>query len=213
MFAGVLMVGGATVLSATLFGLAVVFYRDGALYALLASNFLIGSDMRKLLGTFYTAGLLVPELGLLLVVAARIIQPTLPEWDCLVAAGGCAIGVNLIEIFLLARMQPEGLTFLRQAAPLFWVTIPFGLTAILGGTLTARFHSEWPDLFGGFGIAALQTRAPDLVGRIAKLDVRPGPWAHGHAIAIASHHPRLLVLVTPAWRRATAESKAASRCE
>jgi Co/Zn/Cd efflux system component len=142
--------------SVSLFADSVDFLEDALV------NFLIFAALgwsvirRARLGMCLAAILLAPGIATLWMAWSKFNVPVPPALVALTLTGAGALAVNLYCAFLLAKHRHSGGS-LTRAAFLSARNDAFANLAIIGaGLVTALlWHSSWPDLIVGLGIAAM----------------------------------------------------------
>ena len=124
---------------------------------------------RARLGMCLAAILLAPGIATLWTAWSKFSMPVPPAPLALTLTGAGALAVNLFCAFLLAQHRHAG-GRLTRAAFLSARNDAFANLAIIGaGLLTALvWHSAWPDLIVGLGIAAMNADAAREVWNAAR---------------------------------------------
>ncbi|TPI55587.1 cation transporter [Mesorhizobium sp. B2-6-3] len=146
--------------SVSLFADSVDFLEDASLNLLILVALGWGARSRARVGMALAAILLVPALATLWTAWVKFNLPVAPSPLPLSLAGAGALAVNLSCAFMLARFRHHGGS-LTKAAFLSARNDAFANVAIIAaGLLTAViWHSAWPDLIVGLGIAAMNADA------------------------------------------------------
>ncbi|MBZ9806923.1 MULTISPECIES: cation transporter [unclassified Mesorhizobium] len=146
--------------SVSLFADSVDFLEDASLNLLILAALGWGARSRARVGMALAAILLVPALATLWTAWAKFNLPVAPSPLPLSLAGAGALAVNLTCAFMLARFRHHSGS-LTKAAFLSARNDAFANVAIIAaGLVTAAiWHSAWPDLIVGLGIAAMNADA------------------------------------------------------
>ncbi|TPJ43332.1 cation transporter [Mesorhizobium sp. B2-6-6] len=146
--------------SVSLFADSVDFLEDASVNLLILVALGWGARSRARVGMALAAILLVPALATLWTAWVKFNLPVAPSPLPLSLAGAGALAVNLSCAFMLARFRHHGGS-LTKAAFLSARNDAFANVAIIAaGLLTAViWHSAWPDLIVGLGIAAMNADA------------------------------------------------------
>ncbi|TPL13307.1 cation transporter [Mesorhizobium sp. B2-4-11] len=146
--------------SVSLFADSVDFLEDASLNLLILVALGWGARSRARVGMALAAILLVPALATLWTAWVKFNLPVAPSPLPLSLAGAGALAVNLSCAFMLARFRHHSGS-LTKAAFLSARNDAFANVAIIAaGLLTAViWHSAWPDLIVGLGIAAMNADA------------------------------------------------------
>ena len=154
--------------SVSLFADSVDFLEDAALNLLVLLALDWPAHNRAILARFLAGLLLVPGLATFWTAGAKFFAPLLPAPAPLSVTAFGALLVNFAAALLLARYRDHagGLT---KAAFLSARNDVLANVAIIAAGLVTAFvwHSAWPDLLVGFGIAALNADAARKVWRAA----------------------------------------------
>ncbi|MBZ9953274.1 cation transporter [Mesorhizobium sp. BR1-1-15] len=146
--------------SVSLFADSVDFLEDASVNLLILVALGWGARSRARVGMALAAILLVPALATLWTAWVKFNLPVAPSPLPLSLAGAGALAVNLSCAFMLARFRHHSGS-LTKAAFLSARNDAFANVAIIAaGLLTAViWHSAWPDLIVGLGIAAMNADA------------------------------------------------------
>ncbi|MBZ9921232.1 MULTISPECIES: cation diffusion facilitator family transporter [unclassified Mesorhizobium] len=146
--------------SVSLFADSVDFLEDASVNLLILVALGWGARSRARGGMALAAILLVPALATLWTAWVKFNLPVAPSPLPLSLAGVGALAVNLSCAFMLARFRHHSGS-LTKAAFLSARNDAFANVAIIAaGLLTAViWHSAWPDLIVGLGIAAMNADA------------------------------------------------------
>lgn len=203
-FSGFFLIIGFMVRSASVFSLGFIFYLTAAIEGLLAGCFSLGTPMRQRLGSFYTFGLLVPVAGIVWCVIDRVRLPTVPPWDWMVSAGVCAVVININEARIMAKYRAPDVPLGQAMAGALRANLPQSLSVVGAGIVTVASQSPWIDILVALGIALSHLGAPHLLKRLAEFDVGESGTGGAVAYQLAITHPRLGILLTPAWQEGAA---------
>jgi Co/Zn/Cd efflux system component len=166
--------------SVSLFADSIDFLEDASVNLLIAFALGWSATGRARLGMALAGILLVPGLATLWTAWGKFILPTPPAPLPLTLAGLGALAVNLSCAFMLARFRAHSGS-LTRAAFLSARNDTLANVAIIGaGFVTAYWHSAWPDLIVGLGIAAMNADAAREVWRAAREEHRA---AHSERIS------------------------------
>jgi len=146
--------------SVSLFADSVDFLEDALVNILIFAALGWSVIRRARLGMCLAAILLAPGIATLWTAWSKFNVPVPPAPVALTVTGISALAVNLFCAFLLARHRHSGGS-LTHAAFLSARNDAFANLAIIGaGLVTALlWHSAWPDLIVGLGIAAMNADA------------------------------------------------------
>lgn len=158
--------------SVSLFADSIDFLEDASVNLLIAFALGWSATGRARLGMALAGILLVPGLATLWTAWGKFLVPTPPAPIPLTLAGLGALAVNLSCAFMLARFRAHSGS-LTRAAFLSARTDTLANVAIIGaGFVTAYWHSAWPDLILGLGIAAMNADAAREVWKAAREEHR-----------------------------------------
>ncbi len=159
--------------SVSLFADSVDFLEDALVNLLIFAALGWSSIHRARLGMCLAAILLAPGIATLWMAWSKFNLPVPPAPVALTLTGAGALAVNLSCAFLLAKHRQSGGS-LTRAAFLSARNDGFANLAIIGaGLVTALlWHSAWPDLIVGLGIAALNADAAREVWEAAREEHR-----------------------------------------
>ena len=146
--------------SVSLFADSVDFLEDALVNLLIFAALGWSVVHRARLGMCLAAILLAPGIATLWTAWSKFNVPVPPAPVALTLTGAGALAVNLFCAFLLAKHRHSGGS-LTRAAFLSARNDAFANLAIIGaGLVTALlWHSAWPDLIVGLGIAAMNADA------------------------------------------------------
>lgn len=165
-----------TIDSVSLFADSIDFLEDTAINLLILIALGWSLKMRSYVGMCLAGMLLVPTLFMFWTAWQKFNLPVAPDPLLLSATGFGALLVNVACAFLLAKFRHHT-SSLTRAAFLSARNDAFANIAIMiAGFITLQWHSGWPDLIVGIGIAALNADAAKSVWKAAKqerLSVEP----------------------------------------
>ena len=155
--------------SVSLFADSVDFLEDALVNLLIFAALGWSVIHRARLGMCLAAILLAPGIATLWTAWSKFNLPVPPSPVALTLTGTGALAVNLLCAFLLAQHRHSGGS-LTRAAFLSARNDAFANLAIIGaGLVTAMlWHSAWPDLIVGLGIAAMNADAAREVWNAAR---------------------------------------------
>lgn len=199
---GMMLIAGNMLCSASMFGLAIPFYKAGVIETLLASSFTLAQPARRRLALCYSIALIVPELGLIWAGIEQIGYSAVPPWNMMMGVGGCALLMNLLEAMRLARYRPREVSLWRAMGPTLRARLPFSLAIIVAGGATAVMHTAWVDLAVGVVMAIWHIGTHKLLDRVANLEVAETAPETDRTRDLVADYPLLAILLTPAWQEA-----------
>lgn len=155
--------------SVSLFADSVDFLEDALVNLLIFAALGWSALHRARLGMGLAAILLAPGIATLWTAWSKFNLPVPPAPVALTATGAGALAVNLFCAFLLARHRHAGGS-LTRAAFLSARNDALANLAIIGAGLATAlvWHSAWPDLIVGLGIAAMNADAAREVWEAAR---------------------------------------------
>jgi Co/Zn/Cd efflux system component len=157
---GVEFAVGLAIGSVSLFADSVDFLEDASINLLIA--FALGWEPknRARIGMLLAMILLAPAIAGLWTASHKLISPSVPAPGPLTLAGTGALLVNLTCAFLLARFRHHGGSLTRAAFLSARNDTLANVAIIAAGAVTAFvWHSVWPDLIVGIGIAIMNADA------------------------------------------------------
>jgi Co/Zn/Cd efflux system component len=158
--------------SVSLFADSIDFLEDASVNLLIAFALGWSATGRARVGMALAGILLVPGLATLWTAWGKFMAPTPPAPLPLTLAGLGALAVNLSCAFMLARFRAHSGS-LTRAAFLSARNDTLANVAIIGAAfVTAYWHSAWPDLVVGLGIAAMNADAAREVWKAAREEHR-----------------------------------------
>lgn len=158
--------------SVALFADSIDFLEDASVNFLILIALGWSALARARLGMLLAALILVPGVATLWMAWLKVMSPVPPAAVSLSLTALGALAVNLWCSLVLARHRQHGGS-LAKAAFLSARNDVFANAAIIvAGALTAYFHSAWPDLATGIGIAALNAGAAKEVWEAARSEHR-----------------------------------------
>jgi len=175
--------------SVSLFADSVDFLEDASINLLIALALAWSARWRARVGMLLAMVLLVPSLATLWMAWRKFGAPLPPEAAALTATALGALAVNVLCAALLVRYRGHRGS-LTRAAFLSTRNDAFANVAIIGaGAATAVFHSGWPDLGVGLGIAVLNAGAARDVWRAANEERRADAAANSGPLDARSDRP------------------------
>lgn len=162
--------------SVALFADSVDFLEDASVNLLILLALGWSARNRGRLGLGLAGLLLVPALATLWTAWGKFAVPVPPEPMPLSLAGLGALAVNFYCAWILARFRTRGGS-LTRAAFLSARNDAFANAAIIAAGLVTAFlwHSAWPDLIVGLGIAAVNLDAAREVWQAARKEAKAAP--------------------------------------
>jgi Co/Zn/Cd efflux system component len=158
--------------SVALFADSIDFLEDASVNFLILIALGWSALARARIGMVLAALILVPGVATLWMAWLKFMAPVPPAAVSLSLTALGALAVNLCCSLVLARHRQHGGS-LAKAAFLSARNDVFANAAIIvAGALTALFHSAWPDLATGIGIAALNAGAAKEVWEAARAEHR-----------------------------------------
>jgi Co/Zn/Cd efflux system component len=149
-----------TIGSVSLFADSVDFLEDAAVNLLILAALRWSTRSRARLGMALALILLVPGIATLWTAWAKFNIPVAPDPLPLVLTGLGALAVNLACAFTLARYRHHGGSLTRAAFLSARNDALANVAIIAAGLVTAAlWHSAWPDLIVGLGIALMNADA------------------------------------------------------
>lgn len=159
--------------SVSLFADSVDFLEDAAVNLLILAALGWSLRARALVGFALAAILLVPAAATLWTAWEKFGMPVAPEPAALSLTGLGALCVNLACAWMLARFRHAGGSLTKAAFLSARNDALANLAIIAAGLATAWiWHSAWPDLIVGLGIAALNAGAAREVWIAARAERR-----------------------------------------
>ena len=164
--------------SVSLFADSVDFLEDASVNLLILVAIAWSASRRAKVGMLLAGVLLVPGLATLWTAWEKFGTQVAPDPLPLTLAGLGALVVNLSCAFTLARYRHHSGS-LTKAAFLSARNDAFANVAIIGAGLVTAFlwHSAWPDLAVGLGIALMNADAAREVWQAARAERRARPNA------------------------------------
>jgi Co/Zn/Cd efflux system component len=157
---GVEFAVGLAIGSVSLFADSIDFLEDASINLLIA--FALGWEpkQRARLGMGLAMILLAPAIAGLWTAWQKLVSPSVPAPGPLTLAGTGALVVNLTCAFLLARFRHHSGSLTRAAFLSARNDTLANVAIIAAGAVTAFWwHSAWPDLIVGIGIAVMNADA------------------------------------------------------
>ncbi len=162
-----------TVGSVSLFADSVDFLEDAAVNLLILAALRWSMRSRARLGMALALILLVPGIATLWTAWAKFNIPVAPDPLPLVLTGLGALAVNLACAFTLVRYRHHGGSLTRAAFLSARNDALANVAIIAAGLVTAAlWHSAWPDLIVGLGIALMNADAAREVWQAARQEHR-----------------------------------------
>jgi len=158
--------------SVALFADSVDFLEDASINLLIAIALGWSATGRARLGMGLAGVLLVPGLATLWTAWGKFMAPTPPAPLPLTLAGLGALAINLSCAFMLARFRKHSGSLTRAAFLSARNDTVANVAIIAAGFVTAYWHSAWPDLMVGLGIAGMNADAAREVWRAAREEHR-----------------------------------------
>jgi len=157
-----------TIDSVSLFADSIDFLEDTTINLLILIAFGWSLKMRSYVGMCLAGILLIPSIFMLWTAWQKFNIPIAPDPFLLSITGFGALLVNVGCAFLLARFRHHA-SSLTQAAFLSARNDALANIAIIvAGLVTLQWHSGWPDLIVGIGIAILNADAAKSVWEAAR---------------------------------------------
>ena len=154
--------------SVSLFADRVDFLEDTSINLLILLALAWSAERRARLGMVLAALLLAPALAGLWTAGMKLMEPVAPAAGPLTLTGLGALAVNLACALMLARVRDHHGSLTRAAFLSARNDAAANVTIIIAGLVTAYvWHSAWPDLIVGIGIAAMNADAAHDIWRAA----------------------------------------------
>ena len=162
-----------TIGSVSLFADSIDFLEDASVNLLIAAGLGWSARRRARLGMLLAAVLLVPGLATLWTAWQKFNVPVAPSPTLLSLAGCGALAVNVYCALVLARYRHHAGSLMRAAFLSARNDALANIAIIAAGAITGFiWHSAWPDLIVGLGIAALNADAAREVWTTAREEHR-----------------------------------------
>jgi Co/Zn/Cd efflux system component len=146
--------------SVSLFADSVDFLEDASVNGLILMALGYSARARARVGMLLAGILLVPALATLWAFWQKVNEPVAPDATLLTLTGLGALAVNFSCALVLARHRHNGGSLTRAAFLSARNDTLANIAIILAGLVTALlWHSAWPDVIVGAGIAALNAGA------------------------------------------------------
>jgi len=159
--------------SVSLFADSIDFLEDASVNLLIGAGLRWSARRRAQLGMLLAAVLLVPGLATLWTAWQKFNVPVAPSPTLLSLAGCGALAVNLYCALVLARYRHHAGSLMRAAFLSTRNDALANIAIIAAGAITGFiWHSAWPDLIVGLGIAALNADAAREVWTTAREEHR-----------------------------------------
>lgn len=154
--------------SVSLFADSVDFLEDASVNLLILLALRWSPARRAQLGMVLALILLVPALAGLWTAGAKLFSPVVPAPLPLTVTGLGALAVNLVCAVMLARVRDHHGSLTRAAFLSARNDALANIAIIAAGLVTGYlWHSIWPDLIVGIGIAVMNADAANEVWRAA----------------------------------------------
>lgn len=159
--------------SVSLFADSIDFLEDASVNLLIAAALSWSARRRAQLGMVLAAVLMVPGLATLWTAWQKFYVPVAPAPILLSLAGCGALVINLSCAFMLARYRHHSGSLTRAAFLSARNDALANIAIIAAGAVTGFiWHSAWPDLIVGLGIAAMNADAAREVWTTAREEHR-----------------------------------------
>ena len=146
--------------SVSLFADSVDFLEDASINLLILLALAWSAERRARLGMVLAAILLAPALAGLWTAGMKLMEPVAPAAGPLALTGLGALAVNLACALMLARVRDHHGSLTRAAFLSARNDAAANIAIIIAGLVTAYiWHSAWPDLIVGIGIAVMNADA------------------------------------------------------
>ena len=146
--------------SVSLFADSIDFLEDASVNLLIGAGLRWSARRRAQLGMLLAAVLLVPGLATLWTAWQKFNVPVAPSPTLLSLAGCGALAVNLYVPSVLARYRHHAGSLMRAAFLSARNDALANIAIVAAGAITGLiWHSTWPDLIVGLGIAAMNADA------------------------------------------------------
>lgn len=156
--------------SVSLFADSIDFFEDAAVNILIAVALGLSKKLRARAGMAMALILLAPALAFLWTAWQKFHTFAPPEPWLLSGTGVGALVVNLACGFLLARFQHHKGSLTRAAFLSARNDAAANIAIITAGGITLFWHSAWPDLMVGVGIAIMNADAAREIWQAAKAE-------------------------------------------
>jgi Co/Zn/Cd efflux system component len=161
--------------SVSLFADSIDFLEDGSVNFLVIVAIGWTARSRGRVGIALAGILLVPAIATLWTAWGKLALPVAPDAALLALTGAGALAVNLVCAFMLARYRHHRGSLTTAAFLSARNDVLANIAIIAAGLATAHlWHSAWPDLIVGLGIAGLNARAAGEVWQAAQQERRAG---------------------------------------
>jgi Co/Zn/Cd efflux system component len=158
--------------SVSLFADSVDFLEDASMNFLIAIAIGWGAINRARVGMALAGILLIPGLATLWTAWEKFMAPLPPAFVPLSLAGAGALAINLLCAFMLVQFRAHSGSLTRAAFLSARNDALANVAIIVAGFMTAYWHSGWPDLIVGLGIAAMNADAAREVWSAARAEHR-----------------------------------------
>ncbi len=155
--------------SVSLFADSVDFLEDTSVNLLIFFALMWSATTRARVGMLLSGILLVPAIAFLWSLLGKFTNPVPPEPFALSLTGLGALAVNFICAFMLVRVRHHGGSLGRAAFLSARNDVIADIAIIAAGLVTAYlWHSIWPDIVVGLGIAIINVDAAREVWKAAR---------------------------------------------
>ncbi len=162
--------------SVSLFADSIDFLEDASVNFLVIAAISWTARSRGRVGIALAGILLVPTIATLWTAWEKLALPVAPNAALLALTGAGAFAVNLACALMLARYRNHRGSLTKAAFLSARNDVLANIAIIAAGLTTAHlWHSGWPDLIVGLGIAGLNARAASEVWLAARQERRAGP--------------------------------------
>ncbi len=162
--------------SVSLFADSIDFLEDASVNYLVFMAIRWTARSRGRVGMVLAGILLVPAVATLWTAWGKLAQPVAPDAAVLVLIGAGAFAVNVACAFMLARYRRDHGSLTKAAFLSARNDVLANIAIVATGFATADlWHSAWPDLIVGLGIAGLNAQAAGEVWEAARQEHRAGP--------------------------------------
>jgi Co/Zn/Cd efflux system component len=146
--------------SVSLFADSIDFFEDASINFLVAMAIDWTARSRGRIGMVLASVILIPGLATLWTAWGKFALPVAPNAVSLSLTGSGALAVNLICALMLVRYRHHRGSLTRAAFLSARNDVLANIAIVTAGLVTAGlWHSAWPDLIVGLGIAAMNARA------------------------------------------------------
>jgi Co/Zn/Cd efflux system component len=163
-------IAALSIRSVSLFADSVDFLEDSSIniHILLALNWTVGN--RAKMGKLLALLILVPGIAAIWTVILKFQHPSVPHPDILSLTGAGAFIVNLTCALILSKHRKHSGSLTRAAFLSARNDVLANLAIIAAGIFTMFYHSPWPDVVVGAGIALMNLGAAKEVWEAAETE-------------------------------------------